>query len=261
MKLLQISPIVFVVWGAALLWFSITTILTRARIELVGNIVAAEIVNPDPSRPGWRSKTVYTVQDGAGQPEVEYVAYGADPSLSRSLEVGSRVEKRRWSLDYSIDGETRRDFPTTIYWSLFLVAVVFIACGAWKAWARGVAWPEFSVAGNGMETDRWGMPTRQADWFLMLGTHWRILIPLTLLQLVGALVAWIVFREKPDQFSYVWMGGVCASPLGVVAGIAWQLADPQRRPSTNRALLAMLVGLGLAMPVLGLLFVFMAKAT
>jgi hypothetical protein len=102
--------ILFSIWGFGLIYFSASTILSRALIEVDGTIVRSEeghlLSGPH------RKITTYTIEPENGGETITYVAYGAEPSLALHLPVGTRIEKGKWKITYTVNDEIIEDFPT-----------------------------------------------------------------------------------------------------------------------------------------------------
>ncbi len=123
---------VTVVLGILLVVFSLTQIGYRLAIDLSGIITKAEKVQSEKGPLGnpQRYFTEYLVLHNATGETNHYRAKGNDVALSRNLEVGSEVEKKKWRLSYSVDGVVMEDFPTLFYGAILLVGSILLVVGA-----------------------------------------------------------------------------------------------------------------------------------
>jgi hypothetical protein len=111
---------------ALLAWlFAGSEICQRAMIELNGTVLSSETSCAKPYNN--RCSTTYLVVDKHGLRST-YVAGPTDESLERRLPTGTLIDKKKWSLAYSVNGRHIDDFPIGFYGTL-------IALGALCAWS------------------------------------------------------------------------------------------------------------------------------
>lgn len=119
---LSYGPLAF----ALLAWlFAGSEIYQRAAIELHGAIVSAVTSCMQPANNRCATEYVVKSQDGS---EHSYVAGPTDKALPRRLPIGTQIDKRKWSLSYTVDGQERRDFPLGFYSAILLLGLM---CAIW----------------------------------------------------------------------------------------------------------------------------------
>jgi len=98
-------------------------IYQRAEIELDGTIVSAKTNCMQPQNN--RCATEYVVE-AIDHSRKTYVAGPTDKSLRRWLSIGTSVVKRKWAMDYFIDGKHVDDFPIFFYSGVLIFGACFI---------------------------------------------------------------------------------------------------------------------------------------
>ena len=119
-------------WGGGLVWFSLSTTLSRALIEIDGTIMESENELIFPNQPELRYThyySTYTIEPSGGGDRIQYVACNNDNSLARDLPVGTRIEKRKWERTYQVNGEIVDDFDLRGYIDFFCVGAVLLLSG------------------------------------------------------------------------------------------------------------------------------------
>ena len=113
----------FALVGVLGLLFSVSEIYARASIALSGKIVSSrtDCVQPYNNR----CASVYLVEDSRGI-RTEYTAGPTDHSLKRSLPVGTAIDKSRWALAYTIDGQRIDNFPRYFYLGVGFLSLCFL---------------------------------------------------------------------------------------------------------------------------------------
>jgi hypothetical protein len=103
---------VLILFGLFILWgFGWETIGHRLLTNVDGVIVASRDV-PETGAP--RYATQYTVRGPHGDEQV-FWAGATDASLPRSMPVGTRIQKRRWHVEYERNG-ARVGFPEIYFY-------------------------------------------------------------------------------------------------------------------------------------------------
>ena len=99
---------------AGIIFFALgsSEITRRIYIEVKGLVVEKEISCSKPFNN--RCVARYTVINGEGE-HIKYSAGPNDHSLSRSIEIGSTLDKRMGEMDYSVNGNKVDDFPLHFY--------------------------------------------------------------------------------------------------------------------------------------------------
>jgi hypothetical protein len=105
----------------------------RLQINVEGKVISRKDLPQTPSTHGPTS--VYRLQGSDGSIR-EYTATTNDPSLPRTIPVGAYVVKRKWELQYLLNGEQVDDFPLKSY-AAFLIAGVACLVGASVLMRRG----------------------------------------------------------------------------------------------------------------------------
>ena len=121
----QRKAIVLIVFGLFILWgFGWETVGRRLWTDVDGVIVTSRDV---PSRGAPRYATEYTVQGDDGNKTI-FWAGPTDGSLSRSMPVGTRIQKKRWHFNYEQDGN-RVGFPYAFYAFFLALALGLVVTG------------------------------------------------------------------------------------------------------------------------------------
>jgi hypothetical protein len=127
----QVLALFFLPSLALFLWGG--TIYKRATVEVSGKVIEAETscVQPDSNR----CVTAYVLEDSSGGRQ-SYEAASNSHSLPLRLPVGTVIYKKKWKVDYSIDGQRVSDFPMWAY--IGGIAAAFF--GGWRLYlASGVS--------------------------------------------------------------------------------------------------------------------------
>jgi hypothetical protein len=119
--------IAFLIFGAILVLMSCSEIYGRALIEIDGIIINKEVVCQQPNNN--RCVTNYLLRPVFGESQSSYSAGPTDQSLSRDLPVGTKLKKKKWGLNYEIDGKVVDDFPIFFYAGLLVIGLLSI--GIW----------------------------------------------------------------------------------------------------------------------------------
>lgn len=109
------------------LLFAGNEIYQRAVVELSGTVTLSETTCVQPYNNRCSTKYVVTGENGS---YATYVAGSSDASLERYLPVGTLVNKRKWSLVYSVNGKQISDFPIKFYDGVILVGMLCAWSGA-----------------------------------------------------------------------------------------------------------------------------------
>jgi hypothetical protein len=119
--------VAFTLWGISLIWFSSSTVYERLAINLEGQVVSRS----QGTYYGSPGKYVdYRIRQLDGM-TVTYRANGNDTALSRGIPIGAYVIKKRWQLDYYVDGKRISDFPANFYFPLLMAALLLVAFGSY----------------------------------------------------------------------------------------------------------------------------------
>lgn len=120
------NPFPFLILAVWILWvFGFQTVGARLTTELDGLVVLSQDIPPGR---GPRYATEYTLRGPDGVQRV-YVAGATDASLPRSLPVGTYLCKKKWSLNYTKNGNAVNDFPIFFY---VLTLGTAIGCLGWS---------------------------------------------------------------------------------------------------------------------------------
>ncbi len=112
---------------AVMAWlFGGSEIYRRAAIALDGTLVSSTTTCVQPANNRCASQYVVLGSDGNG---TRYVAGATDASLPRELPIGTAISKKKWSLDYFLDGQRVDDFPVTFYAGIIVFGVACL--GLW----------------------------------------------------------------------------------------------------------------------------------
>lgn len=106
--------------------FGGSEIYRRAAIALDGALVSSTTTCAQPANNRCASQYVVLSSDGN---RTSYVAGPTDASLRRGLPVGTAIAKKKWSLDYLLDGRRVDDFPLTFYAGVIAFGVACL--GLW----------------------------------------------------------------------------------------------------------------------------------
>jgi hypothetical protein len=121
------NPVVLMLFGLFILYgFGYETLGARLWTELEGVVISSR---DNPASRGPRYATEYTIRVPDGR-ESTYIAGATDATLERNLPVGTYVRKRRWRVDYEINGQRVKDFGILFYG--FMVCLG-IGCIVWSA--------------------------------------------------------------------------------------------------------------------------------
>jgi hypothetical protein len=121
-------PLFVTLVGLGLLWtFGINGLWERLQIDLDGTIIAREDHPPSPHTHG--PTTAYMLRRADGSLG-DYVATANDPSLPRTLPIGTHVTKRRWELSYRQNDERIDDFPQFAYVGFIIAGIACSLIGA-----------------------------------------------------------------------------------------------------------------------------------
>jgi hypothetical protein len=115
-----------VAWGGGILLFHVFGLAGRACLVVAGEIVSAETHCVQPYNN--RCVTTYELIAASGTRTV-YRAASNDQALARNLAAGSRIDKRPWRLDYTVDGTGVHDFPWAPYVAFSIVGAAMMAYG------------------------------------------------------------------------------------------------------------------------------------
>ena len=98
-------------------FFAPIEIASRLDIEVSGTIISVEIVRPGKGLMGnsHRFYIKYVLAVSANGTTSEYHPGYTDSDLSQNLNVGAVLEKKRWELDYIVDGRRIADYPWLFY--------------------------------------------------------------------------------------------------------------------------------------------------
>jgi hypothetical protein len=86
-----------------------------------GTLVSSTTTCVPPANNRCASEYVVLSSDGT---RASYVAGPTDASLPRELPVGTAISKRKWSLDYALNGQRVEDFPVLFYTGVLAFGVV-----------------------------------------------------------------------------------------------------------------------------------------
>ena len=124
--MLFVAGIIFFLLGAS-------EIARRLIIEVAGEVVEKEVSCSKPFNNRCVARYVILSKEGG---RLFYSAGPNDHSLSRRIEIGNIVHKRKWEVDYLVNGNRVNDFPV-----LFYFLMVVFGCGifviAFFAYKRG----------------------------------------------------------------------------------------------------------------------------
>ena len=118
------KPFVFAVFALFILWgFGYETLWDRLTTDIDGMVVSRQ----DLPRTRWKhgSGTRYLIR-GADVGIQEYVSGATDASLSRTIPAGSRLQKRKWQLSYTVDSVPIDDFPRYFYFLILSGAIALL---------------------------------------------------------------------------------------------------------------------------------------
>lgn len=121
------KPYVLILFGAVIFIFHSCTTYQRVHLEVIGKIVSKENSHykNHPNRPF----TVYKLQNLSTGEEFAYKADAIDHALSRNLQIGSIVEKKRGKIDYLVDKNEIQDFPKGIYFTAIFLGGILVIFG------------------------------------------------------------------------------------------------------------------------------------
>jgi hypothetical protein len=98
---------------AVMAWsFGGSEIYRRGVFAVEGTLVSSTTTCVQPANNRCASEYVVLSSDGV---RTSYVAGPTDASLPRDLPVGTVISKRRWSIDYFLNGQRVDDFPVMFY--------------------------------------------------------------------------------------------------------------------------------------------------
>jgi hypothetical protein len=104
--------IIAILWGIPMMLFSFGTTYQRLDIEVEDEVISRE-VGRYPSGPH-RWYADYNIRQDDGT-IISYRAGNNDPSLSRDIPIRAYLIKKKWSLNYYVDGKEVDDFPRVFY--------------------------------------------------------------------------------------------------------------------------------------------------
>lgn len=127
-KLLALA--VIFVWGLPMIILSISSTLNRAVIEVKGTVIGSSIRCLDPSN-NTRCDVYYMIEPKDGGMPFQYVSGYADSSIAQrmSLPNGTKIEKIKWAISYSINGIEINDFPIIFNIIILCFGIVIIFLG------------------------------------------------------------------------------------------------------------------------------------
>ena len=119
--------IMFSIWGFLLVYFSASTILSRALIKVDGTIIESkkEPYFPDQLRET-RYACIYTIESSSGDGNFQYIAHQNDSTLAQDLSIGTQIEKKKWEITYKLNNEIIEDFPTQHYINTGCLGVLLV---------------------------------------------------------------------------------------------------------------------------------------
>jgi len=117
---------VLALFAAWTLYVGASGLSTRLLTFVDGTIVSSRTTQ------GIRPVTYYTVQTSDGKRQ-NLVAGPTDGSLPREMPVGTVIQKRKFELSYTRNGERVRDFPLGFHLLWFAISAV-TACMAFAWW-------------------------------------------------------------------------------------------------------------------------------
>jgi len=119
--------IVSSVWGVLMIYFSVSTIFSRALIEVNGTIIKTkkEPYFPDQLRET-RYACIYTIESSSGDGTIQYIAHQNDITLAQDLPIGTRIEKKKWEITYKLNNEVIEDFPTEGYIHIGCLGILLV---------------------------------------------------------------------------------------------------------------------------------------
>ena len=122
---LNIFLVIAVLWGIPMMCFSLSAIYTRLNIDIQGVVVSSQ-VNLDEHNVN--RHTDYTIRELNGN-VIEYIAGASDPALSRDIPVGATLVKKKWDLNYTVNGNEVDDFPRVFYPLIGSIGFAIFASG------------------------------------------------------------------------------------------------------------------------------------
>jgi hypothetical protein len=114
-----------IIWGIGLLIFSVANISARLSIEIEGKVISRQVGEYDTP---YRWYADYKIQQNDGT-ILSYRADNNDPSLSRDIPAGASLIKKKWSLNYFVNGKEIDDFPLEFYAAPGTFGVLLIGGG------------------------------------------------------------------------------------------------------------------------------------
>lgn len=128
LKLLALS--ITLVWGFPMVLLPISSIFSRAIIDVEGKVIQSSVSCPDPSN-RTRCNTFYVIQPIDGGSIIQYVSGYADSSIAKGLNLvnGTEIQKLKWRLYYTVNGVEVDDFPLTFDLIIIFIGVAIICIG------------------------------------------------------------------------------------------------------------------------------------
>ena len=115
----KFSPVALGFGGIVALVMCVTSVGGRLLLDVNGTITAREVTT------GYRPAAVYTVSTPNGGNST-FISGPTDASLPRDLKIGSNLEKRKWELGYSINGNYVLDFPIGFYIGVLVLGICLL---------------------------------------------------------------------------------------------------------------------------------------
>jgi hypothetical protein len=129
------TPVLMIVAGLWMMYVAgYATVLPRLLTDVNG-VVTSSVDNP--YRGAARYVSEYTILQ-KNHTVTYYIAGPSDSSLARGLPVGTTILKKKWALNYKINGHDARPFSEGVYLTVLLAGIVSFLAGAyrWPAWRR-----------------------------------------------------------------------------------------------------------------------------
>lgn len=115
----KFSPVALAFGGIIALVMCVTSVGGRLLLDVNGTITAREVTT------GYRPAAIYTVSTSNGGKST-FISGPTDASLPRDLKIGSNLEKRKWELGYSINGNYVLDFPIGFYIGVLVLGICLL---------------------------------------------------------------------------------------------------------------------------------------
>jgi hypothetical protein len=119
-------PILLLVFGAFIWWgFGHGTVWPRLTLAVDG-VVTARTDTPSLGAPRFASAYTLRAPDGT---EFSYVAGATDAALARGQSIGAVIQKRKWQLGYTLNGQWIA-FPVLFYGIALSIGAAMFVYGA-----------------------------------------------------------------------------------------------------------------------------------